>query len=89
MRPHSTVLHDPRNDSNAPITRCSAQGLVAIYNMLPPSVVVAKSVLAFQRSLQECVVKFEEEKISTQAFVRCSVPWVARLPPLADEKSRD
>ena len=56
--PHSTALHDPRNDSNAPITRRSALGLVAIYNMLPPSVLVARSVSAFQRSLQECVVKF-------------------------------
>ena len=28
--PNSTALHDPRNDSNAPITRRSALGLVAI-----------------------------------------------------------
>ena len=56
--PHSKALHDPRIDSNAPITRRSALGLVAIYNMLPPSVLGSKTVSAFQRSLQECVVKF-------------------------------
>ena len=33
--PHSKALHDPRNDSNASITRRSALGLVAIYNLLP------------------------------------------------------
>ena len=56
--PHSSALHDPRTDSSAPITRRSALGLVAVYNMLPPNVLVSKSVSAFQRSLQECVVKF-------------------------------
>jgi len=56
--PHTKALHDPRNDSNAPITRRSALGLVAIYNLLPHSIRGSKTVSAFQRSLQECVVKF-------------------------------
>ena len=56
--PCSKDLHDPRKDFNAPITKRSALGLVAVYNMLPPGVLVAKSVSAFQRGLQECVVKF-------------------------------
>ena len=54
----NSALHDPRNDSSAPITRRSALGLVAVYIMLPPNVLVSKSVFAFQRSLQEFVVKF-------------------------------
>jgi hypothetical protein len=56
--PHTKALHDPRNDSNAPITRRFALGLVAIYNLLPQSIRGSKTVSAFQRSLQECVVKF-------------------------------
>ena len=56
--PCSKDLHDPRKDFKAPITKRSALGLVAVYNMLPPGVLVAKSVSAFQRGLQECVVKF-------------------------------
>ena len=55
--PCSKDLHDPRKDFNAPIPKRSALGLVIVYNMLPPGVRVAKSVSAFQRGLQECVVK--------------------------------
>ena len=49
--PHSKVLHDPRSDCNAPITKRSALGLVAIYNMLPPRVLRSKTVSAFQKKL--------------------------------------
>ena len=45
--PHSKLLHDPRNDSNAPISKRSALGLVAIYKMLPPRVLRSKTVSAF------------------------------------------
>ena len=55
---HTKALHDPRNDFNDPITRRSALGLVAVYNMLPPRILGSKTVSVFQRSLQECVVKF-------------------------------
>ena len=55
---HTKALHDPRNDFNAPITRRSALGLVAVYNLLPPRILGSKTVSVFQRSLQECVIKF-------------------------------
>ena len=49
----SIALHDPGNNCNTPITRRSALGLVATYNMLLPGILVARSVSVFQRSLQE------------------------------------
>ena len=54
---HDSTLHDPRSDSSSPLIKRSALGLVAIYNMLPPSSRAAKSVPAFQKSLQEVVTK--------------------------------
>ena len=51
-------LLDPRRDSTSPLIKRSALGLVAVYNMLPPRLLSARSVSAFQRSLQECVIKF-------------------------------
>ena len=55
---HDSTLHDPRSDSSSPLIKRSALGLVAIYNMLPPSCRAAKSVPAFQKSLQEVVTKY-------------------------------
>ena len=54
---HNLTLHDPRNDNKSPLVKRSALGLVAIYNMLPHSSRAAKSVSAFQKSLQEIVGK--------------------------------
>ena len=73
--PHNTALHDLRKASNSSVTKGSALGLVAIYNMLPTSVIVAKSVLAFQRSLQECVVKF-----ALSGYPRWAAFFSPRLP---------
>ena len=53
-----STLHVPRSDSSSPLIKRSALGLVAIYNMLPPSSRAAKSVSAFQKSLQEVVTKY-------------------------------
>ena len=50
-------LRDPRRDSKAPLIRRSALGLVAVYNMLPPKIVAAKTVSLFQRELQSVVCK--------------------------------
>ena len=55
---HNLTLHDPRSDSNSPLIQRSALGLVAIYNMLPLSCRSARSVSAFQKSLQEIVTKY-------------------------------
>ena len=74
-QPHGKALHDPRKDSTAPLFKRSALGLVAIYNMLPPSVLAAKSVSVFQRGLQECVVKF-----ATTGFPQWSEVFSPRLP---------
>ena len=41
---HPTKLVDPRKDSKSPLIKRSALGLVAVYNLLPQSVVCAKSV---------------------------------------------
>ena len=56
--PQSKASHDPCNGSNASITRRSALGLVVFLNLLLQSVSGSKIVSAFQRSLQEWVVKF-------------------------------
>ena len=55
---HPVKLLDPRKDSNSPLIRRSALGLVAVYNMLPPKVVAVKSVSAFQTALQEIIIKY-------------------------------
>ena len=55
---HPTKLIDPRKDSKSPLIKRSALGLVAVYNLLPQSVVCAKSVSAFQKGLQEIVVSY-------------------------------
>ena len=53
----SRSVHDPRIDSKALLVHRSAFGLVAIYNMLPPSVVETRSVSLFQLNLQSLVCK--------------------------------
>ena len=55
---HPVKLKDPRKDSSSPLIRRSALGLVAVYNMLPPKVVAAKSVSAFQTALQEIIIMY-------------------------------
>ena len=55
---HDLTMHDPRRDSKSPLIKRSALGLVALYNMLPHSSRSAKSVSAFQKSLQEVVTKY-------------------------------
>ena len=50
-----STLHDPRVGSRSPLIKRSALGLVAVYNLLPHSIRAAKSVPAFQKSLQEIV----------------------------------
>ena len=51
-------LLDPRSTSRSPLIKRSALGLVAIYNLLPHSVVCVKSVSAFQKGLQELIISF-------------------------------
>ena len=55
---HDLTMHDPRRDSKSPLIKRSALGLVTIYNMLPHSSRSAKSVSAFQKSLQGAVTKY-------------------------------
>jgi len=52
---HPAKLVDPRRDSKSPLIKRSALGLVAIYNLLPHSVVSAKCVSAFQKRLQQII----------------------------------
>ena len=52
------LVHGPRKDSSAPLIKRSALGLVAVYNLLPPEVVAARSVKQFQRELQGIVCKY-------------------------------
>ena len=54
---HAKLL-DPRATSRSPLIKRSSLGLVAIYNLLPHNVVCARSVSAFQKGLQELVIKF-------------------------------
>ena len=54
--PLSRKVIDPRRASKCPLITRSALGLVAVYNMLPGSVVCAKSVSSFQTGLQDIVV---------------------------------
>ena len=55
---HDSTLLDPRRGSKSPLIKRSALGLVAVYNLLPASNRAAKSVPAFQKSLQEIVIKY-------------------------------
>ena len=49
---HPAKLLDPRLASRTPLSKRSALGLVAIYNMLPQNVVGIQTVSAFQKGLQ-------------------------------------
>ena len=55
---HPVKLLDPRHTSRNPLTKRSALGLVAIYNMLPRNVVGIQTVPAFQKCLQGIVCKY-------------------------------
>ena len=50
-------LHDPRRDCSAPLIKRSALGLVAVYNMLPPNILAAKTVKQFQHDVQDMICK--------------------------------
>ena len=49
---HRRQLLDPRRELRHPLIKRSILGLVAIYNLLPDSIVEAKTVSAFQSGLQ-------------------------------------
>ena len=68
-------LLDPRRNSTSPLIKRSALGLVAVYNMLPPRLLSARSVSAFQKSLQECVIKF-----AASGYPQWSEVFSPRLP---------
>ena len=51
---------DPRVNCDSPLIRRSALGLVSVYNMLPPSVLSAKSVKQFRSELQVIVCKYAQ-----------------------------
>ena len=72
---HFRKLIDPRKASKCPLVTRSALGLVAIYNMLPHSVVCTKSVSAFQRGLQDMVVS-----LATTGHPLWSQVFSPRLP---------
>ena len=52
---HGAQLKDWRERTHLNVIRRSALGLVAVYNLLPPSVVKLTGVKAFQSALQELV----------------------------------
>ena len=54
---HGKVL-DHRRLSKSPLIKRSALGLVAIYNMLPPTLVAEKSISSFQRELQNVMITY-------------------------------
>ena len=54
--PLTRQVIDPRRASKCPLITRSALGLVAVYNMLPRSIVCKKSVSSFQSGLQDIVV---------------------------------
>jgi hypothetical protein len=55
---HPVKLLDPRQASRSPLTKRSALGLVAIYNMLPQNVLDFQTVPAFQKGLQGILSKY-------------------------------
>ena len=55
---HSHRVEDPRRAYKSPLVKRSALGLVAVYNMLPLSLLCQKSVTAFQKGLQGIVRKY-------------------------------
>ena len=59
-RQDQRFLHDPRTDFKAPIIKRSALGLVAVYNMLPTSILATKSVKLFQQQIQAMVSKYAQ-----------------------------
>jgi len=71
----SSCLCDPRRTARSPLIKRSALGLVAIYNMLPPSITTTRSVHAFQKGLQEIVVKYAKS-----GFPQWSEVFSPRLP---------
>jgi len=54
---HRRQLVDPRKEMKHPLIRRSVFGLVSIYNLLPASIVEAKTVSAFQQGLQHLVTE--------------------------------
>ena len=50
------VVNDARKILRHPVVRRSAFGLAAIYNMLPASFVLSKTVSDFQHKLQELII---------------------------------
>ena len=72
---NGVTLQDPRKDSSSPLIKRSALGLVAIYNLLPPSVRAERSVPTFQKRLQQYVVRFVES-----GFPKWSEVLSPRLP---------
>jgi len=72
---HPDKLIDPRKVSKSPLIKRSALGLVAVYNMLPHSVVSATSVSAFQTGLQDILVK-----LAKAGFPKWSEVFSPRLP---------
>ena len=86
FRKHDSALtlHDPRAGSRSLLIKRSALGLVAIYNLLPHSFRAARSVPAFQKSLQEMVTKY-----ATSGHPQWSEVFSPRLPltspPLASQ----
>ena len=72
---HPGKLVDPRRDSKSPLIKRSALRLVAIYNLLPQSVVSTKSVSALQKGLQEIIASFAVTE--HQKMVRCAFSTLA------------
>ena len=50
---HSRQLEDPRKGAFPELLRRSALGLIAVYNLLPESIVAEDTVKEFQKKLQE------------------------------------
>ena len=71
-RNHTKPLEDPRTGRFPELLRRSALGLIAVYNMLPPELVLAKTVKEFQSNLQEL--------LKTRAKEGCD-DWAETLSP--------
>ena len=54
---HRRQLEDPRSAATHPVVKRSALGLVAVYNMLPASVVEPRCIYTFQKNLQKLMVE--------------------------------
>ena len=69
---HRLTLQDPLQDGRNSFLKRTAIGLIAVYSLLPPTLVAAASVASFQKGLQQLVI--------ARAKAGCE-DWPATLSP--------